>query len=156
MLSNFFTNNEFGQYVMSRVVVTVAEKSNSETILMMQVIIFFLDPLQYCCTCASTRSPHLSIFLCQEKFQKILQIIQERKKMNKGISKTSCRRVHISHFPEVKPCFPFCCNLNLKEYLQVILNSWSHVSQQRDFVLPLLYKTRGKTFCNNGVFTFTF
>ena len=37
--------------------------------------------------------------------------------MNKGISKPSCRHVQISHFPEVKPYFPFCCNLNLKEYL---------------------------------------
>lgn len=59
-----------------------------------------------------------------------------------AVLRTSCRHVQISYFPVVKPVFPFCCNLNLKEYLLAILNSWSHISPQRDFVLFCLYRTK--------------
>lgn len=71
--------------------------------------------------------------------------------MNNGILKTSCRHMQISRFPEVKPGFPpFRCSLNQREYLQIILNSWSRVSPQRDFVLPPPHRTRGETLCKMG------
>lgn len=99
----------------------------------------------------SIQEPHTFPFSCistsSRKHDKSFRKEQKWIMAFRGRAVDTCKSLV---FLRLSLAFPFCCSLNLKEYLQIILNSWSRVSQQRDFVLPPPHRTRGKTFCKMG------